>query len=72
MPVGTAASVKALDSEDIENAKAEIILANTYHLFLRPGEKLVNEMGDVRFQHVPRSFNKLADRQANIALDNGK
>ena len=48
MPVGTAASVKALDSEDIEDTKAEIILANTYHLFLRPGEKLVGEMGGVQ------------------------
>jgi len=47
MPVGTAASVKALDSADITDTKAEIILANTYHLFLRPGEKLVNEMGGV-------------------------
>lgn len=47
MPVGTAASVKALDSADIASTNAEIILANTYHLFLRPGEKLVNEMGGV-------------------------
>ncbi|TRZ54424.1 tRNA guanosine(34) transglycosylase Tgt, partial [bacterium] len=47
MPVGTAASCKALDSADITDTKAEIILANTYHLFLRPGEKLINEMGGV-------------------------
>lgn len=47
MPVGTAASVKSLDGKDIKETKAEIILANTYHLFLRPGEKLVNEMGGV-------------------------
>jgi queuine tRNA-ribosyltransferase len=48
MPVGTAASVKALDSADISGTRAEIILANTYHLFLRPGEKLVKEMGGVQ------------------------
>ncbi len=48
MPVGTAASVKSLDSADIQDSKAEIILANTYHLFLRPGEKLVNNMGGVQ------------------------
>jgi queuine tRNA-ribosyltransferase len=48
MPVGTAASVKALDSTDISDTRAEIILANTYHLFLRPGEKLVKEMGGVQ------------------------
>lgn len=48
MPVGTAATVKSLDAKDITETKAEIILANTYHLFLRPGEKLVNEMGGVQ------------------------
>jgi queuine tRNA-ribosyltransferase len=48
MPVGTAATVKALDAEDIRSTKAEIVLANTYHLFLRPGEKIVNEMGGVQ------------------------
>lgn len=48
MPVGTAATVKALDARDIKDTKAEIILANTYHLFLRPGEKLVDEMGGVQ------------------------
>ena len=48
MPVGTAASVKALDARDIEEAGAEIVLANTYHLFLRPGEKLVAETGGVQ------------------------
>lgn len=47
MPVGTVASVKALDSKDIKSTNAEIILANTYHLFLRPGEKLVDQMGGV-------------------------
>lgn len=47
MPVGTAATVKALDGDDIRETKAEIVLANTYHLFLRPGEKTVAEMGGV-------------------------
>ncbi len=37
MPVGTAATVKALDSQDVEKTQAQIILANTYHLYLRPG-----------------------------------
>lgn len=42
MPVGTVGSVKALDTQDIESTAASIILANTYHLYLRPGmEKLV-------------------------------
>ena len=47
MPVGTQATVKALDSRDIKEAGASVILANTYHLHLRPGEDLVAELGGV-------------------------
>lgn len=47
MPVGTQASVKALDSLDLERLNAQIILANTYHLFLRPGADRVNTLGGV-------------------------
>ena len=45
MPVGTQATVKSLDSADIENLGAQIILANTYHLHLRPGEDLIADFG---------------------------
>ncbi|MGI6721961.1 MAG: tRNA guanosine(34) transglycosylase Tgt [Anaerovoracaceae bacterium] len=45
MPVGTAASVKAMKPEDVEKVGAEIILANTYHLYLRPGHEIVREAG---------------------------
>ncbi len=45
MPVGTKATVKTLATEDLEKLNAEIILSNTYHLFIRPGEELVKEMG---------------------------
>ena len=45
MPVGTNATVKALTPRDLEEAKASIILANTYHLYLRPGEDLVAKSG---------------------------
>ncbi len=45
MPVGTKASVKTLSQEDLKELGAEIILGNTYHLFLRPGEELVKKMG---------------------------
>ena len=48
MPVGTAATVKAMHLKDVEEAGAKIILANTYHLMLRPGEKNIKEMGGVR------------------------
>ena len=45
MPVGTQATVKSLDSADLENLDAQIILANTYHLHLRPGEDIINDCG---------------------------
>jgi queuine tRNA-ribosyltransferase len=43
MPVGTLATVKALDSQDIASTNPEIILANTYHLYLRPGMEVINK-----------------------------
>lgn len=45
MPVGTQATVKALTGAEIDNTGAQIILGNTYHLYLRPGEKLIKEAG---------------------------
>jgi queuine tRNA-ribosyltransferase len=45
MPVGTQASVKALSPDDLKAGGAQIILGNTYHLYLRPGSKLIKEMG---------------------------
>jgi queuine tRNA-ribosyltransferase len=45
MPVGTQATVKTLSPEDLEGIGAEIILSNTYHLFLRPGHELVRDFG---------------------------
>ena len=45
MPVGTQASVKALDARDMEDLDAPIILTNTYHLHLRPGEDTIARLG---------------------------
>jgi queuine tRNA-ribosyltransferase len=45
MPVGTLATVKALDPDDLTAAGAQMILANAYHLHLRPGDDLVRDMG---------------------------
>ncbi len=47
MPVGTAASVKAVEQGVLEELGAQIILANTYHLYLRPGHEVVRRMGGV-------------------------
>lgn len=45
MPVGTQATVKTMTPEELKNIGAEIILSNTYHLYLRPGHELVREAG---------------------------
>ena len=45
MPVGTLATVKALDPEDLVRMGASMILSNAYHLHLRPGDDVVREMG---------------------------
>ena len=45
MPVGTAATVKAMRPEQVKELGAGIILSNTYHLYLRPGHELVREAG---------------------------
>ena len=52
MPVGTQATVKALSPEELEEAGARIILANTYHLYLRPGHGIVEKLGGLHnFMH---------------------
>ncbi len=45
MPVGTAGTVKAIAQDQLEELGAEIVLANTYHLYLRPGHELIGRMG---------------------------
>jgi queuine tRNA-ribosyltransferase len=45
MPVGTAATVKGQTQQDLEELDAQVILANTYHLYLRPGHGLIRELG---------------------------
>src|SRR6476646_6308545 len=45
MPVGTKATVKSLHPDEVGEAGAHILLANTYHLHFRPGEELIAELG---------------------------
>ena len=53
-PVGTQATVKAITPRQLEELQASLVLANTYHLFLRPGDELVAEMGGLhRFMNWP-------------------
>src|ERR1700687_1236582 len=52
MPVGTQATVKSVSPEELREAGAQIILANTYHLMLRPGSALISEFGGLHsFSH---------------------
>jgi queuine tRNA-ribosyltransferase len=74
MPVGTQAVVKALDFNDMLNLGAQIILGNTYHLYLRPTSKIVKEFGGLHgFSKFPNNF--LTDSggfQAFSLSDNSK
>lgn len=55
MPVGTLGTVKGLSPEDLTGAGAEIILSNTYHLYLRPGLDVIRAAGDLHtFMHWER------------------
>ncbi|OGX68196.1 MAG: tRNA guanosine(34) transglycosylase Tgt, partial [Paenibacillus sp. RIFOXYA1_FULL_44_5] len=55
MPVGTQATVKAMSPEELKQMDAQIILSNTYHLFLRPGHELVKAAGGLhRFMNWDR------------------
>ena len=47
MPVGTIANVKAMFPENVLQTNSQIILCNTYHLMLRPGEKILKKFGGV-------------------------
>ena len=54
MPVGTAATVKAMTAEAVRATGAEIVLGNTYHLMLRPGAQLIERLGGLhRFMNWP-------------------
>ena len=45
MPVGTVGSVKGISPQELKDLGSEIVLANTYHLYLRPGEKVIKKLG---------------------------
>ncbi|MHC1787003.1 MAG: tRNA guanosine(34) transglycosylase Tgt [Christensenellales bacterium] len=62
MPVGTQAVVKAMTSQELETLQAQIILSNTYHLHLRPGEALIGRAG---------GLHRFMDWQRPILTDSG-
>jgi queuine tRNA-ribosyltransferase len=62
MPVGTNATVKAITKDDLENMGFEIILSNTYHLYLRPGMEVITAAG---------GLHKFMNWNRNILTDSG-
>ncbi len=57
MPVGTAGAVKAMRPEEVKEIGAEIILSNTYHLYLRPGHEIVRQAGGLhKFMNWDRAI----------------
>ena len=55
MPVGTQGTVKAVPQDTLESLGAEIILGNTYHLYLRPGHEAIRRMGGLHDSSVGRA-----------------
>ncbi|PAF50912.1 tRNA guanosine(34) transglycosylase Tgt [Helicobacter sp. 13S00401-1] len=62
MPVGTQGVIKSLDSTDVENLSCNLILANTYHMYLRPGIEILKDFGGVH---------KFANFKGNYLSDSG-
>jgi tRNA-guanine family transglycosylase len=59
-PVGTQATVKTLTPEHLKGIHASLVLSNTYHLYLRPGDELVRDMGGLhKFMHLFHIFCRL-------------
>lgn len=57
MPVGTQATVKSMSPEELKDIEAKIILSNTYHLYLRPGHKLIEKAGGLhKFMNWDRAI----------------
>jgi hypothetical protein len=68
-PVGTQANVKTLEPRDLHEAGAQLILANTYHLYLRPGHALIERFGGLHaFMRLgrahPHRFGRLSRSSA--------
>ena len=71
MPVGTLATVKFLSPEEIKALGAGVILANTYHLWLRPGEDIVDKAGGVQ-KFMNYSGPMLTDSGGFLTVNHGR
>ena len=52
MPVGTRATVKTMTPEELKSIGSQVILGNTYHLYLKPGHELISKAGEIGRAHV--------------------
>ena len=72
MPVGTQATVKSVSPEELRDAGAAIILANTYHLMLRPGPQLIAEFGFLiqprQHRVILRGYHKSIDQSVTLQV----
>ena len=66
MPVGTQATVKTMTPDELREIGAKMILSNTYHLYLRPGHKLIEEAGDCILYELGRGHSYRQRRFSGI------
>ena len=73
MPVGTQATVKGILPRDLKEVGAQIILSNTYHLYMRPGDEIVKKAGlDTVYVGVPGEFTQVMVRDSQISFSKKK
>jgi queuine tRNA-ribosyltransferase len=69
LPVGTQGTVKSLTPEELTEVGAEVILANTYHLYLRPGHEVIRKLGGLHtFIHWDRPILQTAAAIRSLAF----
>ncbi|MEG1087799.1 MAG: tRNA guanosine(34) transglycosylase Tgt, partial [Cetobacterium sp.] len=64
MPVGTQATVKSMTPEELKEIGSQIILSNTYHLYMRPGHELIKEAGVYFRSHIDGSKHFISPEKA--------
>src|ERR1700746_210510 len=68
MPVGTQGAVKGVTHRDLEGLGAQILLSNTYHLYLRPGDDLIARRGGLH-RFIGWTKTSMADRRSSTEED---
>ena len=68
MPVGTSATVKGITTDQLRELGSQVVLANTYHLAMRPGAELVAEAGGI---HRFMNYDEMCIRDSPTIVQNG-